>query len=147
MFTESKGTLQTILPSSSRIASTKDVSFTKPSVSTEMSSGLETDNLLSSPKLSAPVFTKKAKSQGAKVEAENQTAKLDDVGKGKKIEDVKNAASNTGELKKVGEVHQVQPTRPFNPFSKSLNNQEKKSEVNQVQSNRPSNPFLKSSVK
>ncbi|PON84352.1 Guanine nucleotide-binding protein, beta subunit [Trema orientale] len=149
LLSESKGTLQTILPSSSRYALTKDVAFTKSSASTERSSDLETNGLLSSPILSAPLFTKKAKPQGAKVEVENQTAKLDDTGKGKKIEEVKNAAkvNNTGELKKVGELNPVQPTRSFNPFSKSLNNQEKKAEVDQVQPNRPSNPFLKSSVK
>ncbi|XP_062116825.1 protein ENHANCER OF LHP1 1 [Humulus lupulus] len=156
LLNESKGTMHSIFPSSTRHASAKDVAFPKISSSSERSNPLEPDCQSSPPKLSAPLFTKKAKLQGAKVEegkAEaNQTAKLDDIGKGKKIEEVKTVAKVnpiiTGELKKVGELEQIQHTRPFNPFAQSSINQEKKaSEVDQVQANRPSNPFFKSSVK
>ncbi|KAM6569409.1 hypothetical protein CsatB_017394 [Cannabis sativa] len=158
LINESKGTMPNIFPSSTRRVSAKDVAFSKTSFSSERSNPLESDCLLSPPKLSAPLFTKKAKLQGSRAEEgrpeANQAVKLDDTGKGKKIEEVKTAAkgspinNSTGELKKAGELEQVQPTRPFNPFAKSINIQEKKApEVDQVQSNRPSNPFFKSSVK
>lgn len=144
LLTESKETSQTILPCSNRTVSIKDDIAVKTSFSSEKRSTFETDSMLSSSKLSAPIFTKKAKLQEDNTEMEktetNKTA-ADDTGKVKKVEEVKNPP-------KVAELHQVQPNRPFNPFAKSLNNQENKAgEVDQGQSSRPSNPFLKSSVK
>lgn len=144
LLTESKETSQTILPCSNRTVSIKDDIAVKTSFSSEKRSTFETDSMLSSSKLSAPIFTKKAKLQEDNAEMEktepNKTA-ADDTGKVKKVEEVKNPP-------KVAELHQVQPNRPFNPFAKSLNNQENKAgEVDQGQSSRPSNPFLKSSVK
>ncbi|KAL5544857.1 hypothetical protein UlMin_008641 [Ulmus minor] len=151
MLTDSKGTNQTILPSSK--PSNTNVAFAKTLVSAEKSNASESDTLLSSPKLSAPLFAKKSKSQGAKAVMErtelNRTAAANDISKVNKIETTNSANANTaGELKKTGEMQQAESHRPFNPFAKSLNNQEKKGgEGDQVQSHGPSNPFLKSSIK
>ena len=142
MLNESNKTAPTIFPSSNH----NEPTFAKTSVSAQKSSTFETDSLLSSPKLSAPLFVKKAKSQGANGEMgktqPNQAAMVDGIGKVKKTDESKEAA-------KDGELHQKQPSqRPFNPFAKSLNNQEKKAgEGDQVQTNRPSNPLLKSFIK
>lgn len=152
MQNESKGCTQTMFPSSNSNTSIKiDIALGKPSTSTERSNPSVSDVTLSSPKLSAPLFTKKAKTQGTAEKTElNHTATVNDVGKVKNIEEVKDAGklSNAGDAKMVGEMHQVQPLRPKNPFSKPLNSQEKNTgEIDQVQLQRPSNPFLKSSVK
>ncbi|XP_015883273.3 protein ENHANCER OF LHP1 1 [Ziziphus jujuba] len=155
MLIESKGTMQTILPNSKGNASIKnDIATSMTSTSTERSKPSEIDFSLSSSKLSAPLFTKKAKLEGNKVDAEkterNHTSMINDIGKVKKIEDMKAAgkSNNAVEVKNVGEILQAQSHRPNNPFSNSLNNQDKKTgEIDQVPSNRPSNPFLKSSVK
>lgn len=154
MLIESIGTMQTILPSSKGNASLKnDIATSMTSTSTERSKPSETDFPLSTSKLSAPLFTKKAKLQGTKVDVENtelkHTSMIHDIGKVKKIEDMAPGKSNNVvEVEKVGEMLQVQSNRPNNPFLKSLNNQEKKTgEIDNVPSNRPSNPFLKSSVK
>lgn len=144
LLNEAKGTKQTTLPNSSIDAPVMaNVAVSKTLASSETSKTSETVLSSSSPKLTAPLFTKKAKSQeGAKVgikkTEQNQTMLLDDIGKGKKVEEVKNA----------GEMSQIQTNRPSNLFIKSSNNQEvTKVGENQVQSHRPSNPFLKSSVK
>ncbi|KAF3437994.1 hypothetical protein FNV43_RR20750 [Rhamnella rubrinervis] len=154
MQNESKGTMQTNFPNSNGNASFKnDIALSKTSTSTERSVPSVTDLTLSSPKLSAPLFTKKAKTQVTTEKPElNHTAMVNDVGKVKRIEEVKNAGklNNEGEAKKAGEMQQLQSHPPNNPFSKPLNNQEKKTgEIDkvQVQPHRPSNPFLKSSVK
>lgn len=144
MLNDAKGTKQTTLPNSSIDAPVMaNVAVSKTLASSETSKTSEAVFSSSSPKLTAPLFTKKAKSQeGAKVgikkTEQNQTMLLDDIGKGKKVEEVKNA----------GEMSQIQANRPSNLFIKSSNNQEvTKVGENQVQSHRPSNPFLKSSVK
>ncbi|KAG2664398.1 hypothetical protein I3760_16G080400 [Carya illinoinensis] len=103
---------------------------------------------LSSPKLTAPLFTKKAKSQevarvGIQKTEQNQIPVLDDIEKEKEIEKVK----SYGEVKKVGEMSGIQPNGSSNPFVKSSNMEANKLVENQVQSHRPSNPFLKSSIK
>lgn len=153
MQSESIGTIQTNFPKSKSNASFKnDIALSKPSTSTERSIPSVTDFTLSSPKLSAPLFTKKVKTQVTTEKTElNHTAMVNDVGKLKKTEEVKNAGklNNEGEVKKAGEMQQVQSHRPNNPFSKPLNDQEKKGEMDKVpvQPHRPSNPFLKSSVK
>ncbi|XP_035541582.1 WD repeat and HMG-box DNA-binding protein 1 isoform X3 [Juglans regia] len=107
-----------------------------------------TESPLSSPKLTAPLFTKKAKSQevarvGIQKTEQNQIPVLDDIEKEKEIEDVKSYE----EVKKFGEMSGIQPNRSSNPFVKSSNKEANKLVENQVQSHRPSNPFLKSSIK
>lgn len=150
MLNEAKGMKQTTLPSSSSDAPVMaNVAVSKALVSSETSKTSETVISSSSPKLTAPLFTKKAKSQegakgGIKKTEQKQTTLLDDIDKEKKVDEVKNA----GEARKIGEMSQIQTDRPSNPFIKSSNKQEvKKVGENQVQSHRPSNPFLKSSIK
>lgn len=103
---------------------------------------------LSSPKLTAPMFTKKAKSLEIarvgikKMEQQNQISVLDDIENEKEME-----VKNYGEAKKFEEMSGIQPNRSSNPFVKSSNKEVNKLVENQVQSHRPSNPFLKSSIK
>ncbi|KAK7845380.1 wd repeat and hmg-box dna-binding protein 1 [Quercus suber] len=150
LINEATGMKQTTRPSSSGDAPVvANVSVSKSLVSSETSKTSETVISSSSPKLTAPLFTKKAKSQegakgGIKKTEQNQTTLLDDIDKEQKVDEVKNA----GEARKIGEMSQIQTDRPSNQFIKSSNKQEvKKVGENQVQSHRPSNPFLKSSVK
>lgn len=150
MLNEAKGMKQTTLPSSSGDAPVMaNVAVSKTLVSSETSKTSETVISSSSPKLTAPLFTKKAKSQegakgGIKKTEQKQTTLLDDIDKEKKVDEVKNAV----EARKIGEMSQIQTDHPSNPVIKSSNKQEvKKVGENQVQSHRPSNPFLKSSVK
>ncbi|KAM0982842.1 hypothetical protein ACFX2J_015585 [Malus domestica] len=137
LLNESKRAAETTFPTSNHNASfiTDDNAAAKKTTSTEPSKLSGNDIPLSTPKLSAPLFTKKAKTQEPKVGTEKTDEKLaeDDVGKVKTTE-AKNATqvnSNAGETKKVGEVSEVPndqekvkkaeaPRRASNPFMKKL---------------------------
>ncbi|TQD72163.1 hypothetical protein C1H46_042303 [Malus baccata] len=134
LLNESKRTAETTFPSSNCTASfiTDDIAAGKKMISTEQSKLSGNGIPLSTPKLSAPLFTKKAKTQEPKVGTEKtdekQTATADDdVGKVKTTE----VSNNAGEMKKVGEVSEVSndqekvkkaeaPRRASNPFMKKL---------------------------
>lgn len=143
MLNEAKETKQKPLPNS-----VAHVAVNKTLTSAEKIKTTESAIPLSLPKLTAPLFTKKAKSQevarvGIQKTEQNQIPVLDDTEKDKEIEEVK----SHGEVKKFGEMSGIQPNRSSNPFVKSSNKEASKLEENQVQSHRPSNPFLKSSIK
>ncbi|KAL6175383.1 hypothetical protein ACLB2K_052024 [Fragaria x ananassa] len=136
LLTENKP-LQTTVPNSNYNASS----------STEKSRLSGNDIPLPAPKLSAPMFLKKAKTQeaivGTEKTQEKQTPAVNDLEQSKTTEkesaaaEVNNAA---GDMNK---------DRPSKPFLKRTNSQdiEKKDEVDKVKAHRPSNPFFKKSVK
>lgn len=144
---ESKETISTtIIPSSNCNAAsmTCDVVFSNPHTFTKRYDTPETGIPSSSLKLTAPLFTKKANSQSAKVDMEipeiKQTLAVDAIGKLKKPQEQDSA----GEVIK----DQVESHHPCNSFSKlSSKKEQEKAEVGQLQSHRPLNPFLKSSIK
>lgn len=146
MLNDSKERLQTTVPNSN----------CNTSSSTEKIKLSGNDIPLPAPKLSAPTFLKKAKTQEANVgidkTQEKHTPMVDDVDKSKTTEGETAAAAEVNSMK-VGEMPKAQQSqlsnRPSNPFLKRSNCQdiEKKEEVDQVKPHRPSNPFLKKSVK
>ncbi|KAG6675432.1 hypothetical protein I3842_15G101000 [Carya illinoinensis] len=147
-----KGAIKLPLPNSMADARMMaDIAVGKTLTSAETSETSETVIPLLSPKLTAPLFTKKAKSQevakvGTKKAEHDQTPVLGELGKEKRKED--RGDKSSGELRKAGETSQVQPNRSSNPFVKSSNKKEMtKLGENQAQSPRPSNPFMKSSIK
>ena len=90
----------------------------------------------SSPKLSAPSFLRKDKTQERAKAGTSKTAMVNENLK------VKQTGEETSD--KVGKVVQ-QTSHPYDPSTKSSNkNGLNKSETSLGQSNRPSNPFLKS---
>lgn len=125
MLNDSKERLQTTVPNSN----------CNTSSSTEKIKLSGNDIPLPAPKLSAPTFLKKAKTQEANVGIEKTQEKHTPM-----VEETAAAA----EVNKAQQSH-----RPSNPFLKRSNCQdiEKKEEVDQVKPHRPSNPFLKKSVK
>ncbi|ONI08991.1 hypothetical protein PRUPE_5G211000 [Prunus persica] len=145
LLNESKRALETTFPNSNCNASsiTNDIAPSKTIFSTEQSKLPGNDIPLSSSKLSAPIFTKKAKTQEAKVgiekTEEKQAAMASDLGK-VKTTDGKNGAkvNNAGDMKKVGETSQAQSPAPSNDQEKV-----KKAEVTR----RASNPFMKKLIK
>ncbi|XP_030521443.2 protein ENHANCER OF LHP1 1 [Rhodamnia argentea] len=112
---------------------------------------------LTTPKLSAPLFIKKVKSQeGTRVGGSDQIDQ--DVNPSipndgaTKFKDQKIALQTNvgGEIKKPGNVHELQSERPSSGFPKSTDNLEKIKNAGQAHRQppqRPSNPFLKSAVK
>ncbi|GLU20307.1 hypothetical protein SLE2022_365140 [Rubroshorea leprosula] len=137
------------LPSSKYDLSAKaDVAFSKYLTASGRSEVLDTTILTSSVRLSAPLFTKKAKLSeedklGKQKADQNQTAHRED-NKEAKNSDMKNA----GQVNSLRDVKKTQNQNLSDPFSKASNNHEegkKIAEVPQVQSQRPSNPFLKTS--
>lgn len=96
-----------------------------------------------SPALSAPLFTKKAKSQEEAKTGIDKTAAVNETVK------AKNKGNDASDREgKAGEIRQVQSHHPQDPSIKSSNKQEvKKLEASIAQPSRPSNPFLKSSIK
>ncbi|KAK7327698.1 hypothetical protein VNO77_21786 [Canavalia gladiata] len=137
---EAKKTAETNLRENSVATITADALHSVSKVPTQA----ETLNaVVSSPKLSAPSFTKKNKTQeGAKV-GTNKTTVVNETLKPKQTGD------ETGdEGGKVGDTRQVQAPHPHDPSFKSSNKHVlNKSEIGLAQPNRPSNPFLKSSIK
>ncbi|KAF3957802.1 hypothetical protein CMV_017222 [Castanea mollissima] len=129
LLNEAKTMKQTTLPSTSGDAPVMaNVAVGKTLVTSETIKTSETVISSSSPKLTAPLFTKKAKSQegakgGIKKTEQKQTTLLDDIDKEKKVDEVKNA----GEASKIGEMSQIQTDRPSNSFTKSSNKQEEDS--------------------
>lgn len=98
-------------------------------------------NISSSPKLSAPLFTKKNKTQEGAKAGINKTAMANETLK------VKQTGNETSDQRgKMGDMSQVQP-HPHDPSLKSNKLVVNKSEASLAQSSRPSNPFLKSSIK
>ncbi|KAI9174226.1 hypothetical protein LWI28_014153 [Acer negundo] len=151
LLSETKDVLNTSFLNSKGDVSTRgNVAASKALTSTEKSEISEPVIPSSLVKLSAPLFKKKTKSSdGIKLGKEskdgNQTADLDNMKELKNIEEVMNAevVKNTGEM-------EIRSQNPSNPFSKTLNNQEKVNkigEMNQGKPQRQSNPFLKSSIK
>ncbi|KAK9278760.1 hypothetical protein L1049_028337 [Liquidambar formosana] len=134
---EAKGNIAIPLLNSNRAASiTADVAGSKTLTSTESSKISEPPISVPPPKLSSPMFTKKAKFQeGAKVKMEkleqNRTAIAENIGKVKNVEQEKKAGEvhNVGEVKKAGEMNQVQFHRSSNPFAKSSSNNQEKSSL------------------
>ncbi|KAG7944341.1 hypothetical protein I3843_15G095200 [Carya illinoinensis] len=116
-----------------------DIAVGKTLTSAETSKTSETVITLLSPKLTAPLFTKKAKSQevakvGTKKAEHDQIPVLGELGKEKRKDH--RGDKSSAELRKAGET------------SQSSNKQEMtKLGENQAQSHRPSNPFIKSSIK
>ncbi|XVE56745.1 hypothetical protein DITRI_Ditri04bG0035600 [Diplodiscus trichospermus] len=170
------GVLNTSLPSTKYASSIKPViAVSKAFTATERSEISEPKVSSSSAKLSAPLFTKKAKSsdsvkfgkqktdgdQTANIEDRREVVKDADKNDGPSHADgVKNSQTqcpsnpfsklpNNKEVKKAREVNDIQSQGPSNPFLKSWNKEaaKKAGEVTEVQSNRPCNPFLKSTVK
>lgn len=98
-------------------------------------------NISSSPKLSAPLFTKKNKTQEGAQAGINKTAMVNETLM------VKQTGTETSDKRgKMGDMSQVQP-HPHDPSLKSNMQGVNKSEASLAQSSRPSNPFLKSSIK
>lgn len=78
---------------------------------------------VSSPNLFTPMFLKKRKAQvGNEQTEQDQTVNVEN----RRVE------RNLGEGKKVGEVGQLQPRRPSNPFAKASTNQEKPSLLDSI---------------
>ncbi|KAK7281795.1 hypothetical protein RIF29_10075 [Crotalaria pallida] len=102
----------------------------------------KTVNISPSPKLSAPLFTKKNKTPEGPKTGINRTATVNETRKVKQTEDV-----TSDKREKIGDMSQVQPRHPHDPSMKSNNLVVNKSEGSLAQPNRPSNPFLKSSIK
>ncbi|KAI4344011.1 hypothetical protein L6164_011288 [Bauhinia variegata] len=104
----------------------------------------ETVNFSSSPKLSAPLFTKKVKTQEEAKNGTYKTAVMNETVKAKHTGDDK----IDKEEKQVGEMRQVQDGLSHDSSMKPSNKQQvNKLEASTAQSIRPSNPFLKASIK
>lgn len=110
----------------------------------------------SSPKgpiLSAPLFTKKLKSEGAKFNSgkteDKQTSGVNETSKRQNAKGTENTGdTNVADVKKAVSLSKVESNLETNQHFKSSNSQKVQAgAVNQVQCNRPSNPFLKSSIK
>lgn len=142
MLNETKGIVETtlsrpncngsVLPNAPISPKAKTSEFTLPST-------------LKAPILSAPLFTKKQKSEGAKFESgkaeDKQTSGVNEISKMHNT----NVADAT---KAAVSLSKVDSNLETNQHFKSSNNQNvKPGGVNQVTSNRPVNPFLKSSIK
>ncbi|KAI4335860.1 hypothetical protein L6164_014465 [Bauhinia variegata] len=132
---EKNKTSKTSLPHNRPASLTADVPLSRSKVP-YLTEASETVGFSSSPKLSAPLFTKKVKRQE---EAKAGTAVMNETMKVKHTGD----DISDREGKKVGEMRQGQDgsIKPSN--NQQLNNLE----ASTAQSSRPSNPFLKSSIK
>lgn len=82
---------------------------------------------VSSPNLFTPSFLKKRRAQEGAIVGKEQPEQEQTVNVGNR-----RLERNLGEGKKVGEVPQVQPLRPSNPFAKSSTNQEKSSLLDSI---------------
>ncbi|XP_061341884.1 protein ENHANCER OF LHP1 1 [Gastrolobium bilobum] len=98
---------------------------------------------MSSPKLSAPLFIKKDRTQEGAKAGVNKTVTVNETPKAKQRVD---ETSDKGG--KLGDMLQVQAPHTHDPSIKSSFKQgANKTEASFAHSNRPSNPFLKSSIK
>lgn len=145
LLNENQGTKQTILPNPKGDAPVMaDVALSKTFTSAETKEISEAVIPLSLPKLTAPLFTKKRKSQegtkfGIKKTEQNQTP-LPDGGKEDRAKNCREGEEDRGNVS--GTI------KSSIAFMKSSDKQDvKRVEENQVQSHRPSNPFLKSSIR
>jgi hypothetical protein len=139
LLNENQGTKQTIFPTSRA-----GVGLSKTSTSAETKETSEAVIPLSSPKLTASLFTKKTKSQegtkfGIKKIEQNQTL-LPDGGKEDRAKNCREGEKDRGNVSST--------FRSSIAFMKSSDKQEvKRGEEKQVEAHRPSNPFLKSSIR
>ncbi|KAE8125017.1 hypothetical protein FH972_019855 [Carpinus fangiana] len=139
LLNENQGTKQTIFPTSRA-----GVGLSKTSTSAETKETSEDVIPSSSPKLTAPLFTKKTKSQegtkfGIKKTEQNQTL-LPDGGKEDRAKNCREGEKDRGNVSST--------FRSSIAFMKSSDKQEvKRGEEKQVEAHRPSNPFLKSSIR
>ena len=138
LLNEMKKTTETS-PKGNRVSTIKadaPLSGSKAPVQTEAS---KTVTMSSSPKLCAPLFTKKDKTQGVNM---HKNAMVNETVKVKQTED---ETCNKGVKVQAPHPH----PHPHDPSSIKLSNKQSvnKPEASLAQSSRPSNPFLKSTIK
>ncbi|XP_008453323.2 protein ENHANCER OF LHP1 1 isoform X2 [Cucumis melo] len=143
LLNETKGTVETTL---SRPNCNESVLPNAPTSPKAKTSEFTLPSTLKAPILSAPLFTKKQKSEGAKFESgkteDKQTSGVNEISK------MHNTNVADAATKAVVSLSKVDSNLETNQHFKSSNNQNvKPGGVNQVPSNRPVNPFLKSSIK
>ncbi|XP_054806896.1 protein ENHANCER OF LHP1 1 isoform X1 [Prosopis cineraria] len=121
---------------------TVDVSNSRSKVLAQTEAAATVSNS-SSPKLSAPLLTKKAKSPGEAKAGIDKPVVANETVKGK------NAGNDTNDREgKAGEIRRVSAHHSQDISVKSSNKQEvDKLDAGMAQPSRPSNPFLKSSIK
>ncbi|KAJ1428121.1 WD40/YVTN repeat-like-containing domain superfamily [Sesbania bispinosa] len=144
LLNEVRKTTETNLKEKSLAPNAADALLSGSKASTKSETPKEV-TMSSSPKLSAPLFTKKDKTHGEAKAGINKTALVNN--EGVKVKQTRDETSDKrGKVEDMRQVHA--PPHPQDPSIKSSNKHVvNKSETSLAQSTRPSNPFLKSSIK
>lgn len=145
MLNETKGTVETTLSRTNCNGSVLPNAATNTTLNSAVNDKGSEVTRPSSPKrpiLSAPLFTKKLKSEGAKFNSKTEDKPISEVNETSKVQNTKgtenSSETNVTDAKKAMSLSKIASNLETNQQFKS---------ANQVQSTRPSNPFLKSTLK